>query len=207
MTFLYIVGALFGLFVLFIIWRLLSVPMGAKKRDAKITQLLDPALRKLQSGEGVSREEVEQLATHPHARPMLYKMLEHFEYTHVFPEKYLDRTSQAQAELCHWMLHPNELQDVPEAIELLETITKPIPEKGDGEYLVFKYKMPAGHWAEKDGWLLGVAGPYLADDKPFAGIATAFSRCSDKLGEAKPEDLVDWFYGMYFRSQESADKK
>jgi len=63
-------------------------------------------------------------------------------------------------------------------------------------FLVYRYRMPAGHWAAEDGWLLGLAGPFAKGDPPYEGPAGAFSRCSDKHGVVKPEELVNWFIGM-----------
>jgi hypothetical protein len=37
---------------------------------------------------------------------------------------------------------------------------------------------------------------FIANDVPYSGIASAFSRCSDKYGEVQAGELVDWFIGM-----------
>jgi hypothetical protein len=55
--------------------------------------------------------------------------------------------------------------------------------------------MPPGHWAGPD-WLLGLAGPFSANDVPYSGVASAFSRASDKFGTVEPGGLVDWFVEM-----------
>ena len=98
------------------------------------------------------------------------------------------------------MMHPNELQDAPEAIELVETLMRSI----DGErveFHVYRYKMPAGHWAAKDGWLLGLAGPMNQKAEPYTQMPGAFSRVGDANGKVKPSELVDWYVGMCSRRE------
>lgn len=77
-------------------------------------------------------------------------------------------------------------------IETIERVVKSEPAK----FYVFKYLMPKGHWAEKDGWLLGFAGPFWGDEKPYECLTGAFSRCSDKLGKIEPAEIVDWYLNM-----------
>jgi hypothetical protein len=92
------------------------------------------------------------------------------------------------------MLHPNELQAPPEKLEHVEKVVRDL----DGQtanFYVMRYKMPAGHWAAEDGWMLGLAGPYFANEPPYSGVAGAFSRC-DKDGHVRPAEFVDWFINM-----------
>jgi hypothetical protein len=194
------IGVLVLAFAAFIWWRYTSVERGARQRDDKIARMLDPLGEKLAKKEPVSPDEVAALAAQPHVRPMLYALLKHFERLDLFPARYLDAKSQGEAQLAYWMMHPNELQDAPEEIELIESITRPLDGAGEnGEFLVFRYKMAEGHWAAKHGWLLGLAGPYLKNDVPYSGIAGAFSRIGDKHGEVEPNELVDWYIGMATR--------
>ena len=193
----YIVGGIAAVIVGFIWWRYTSVARGARQRDEKILPLIDPVGEKLAAGEDPTSQEIESLAKNPAARPFLYEMLKHFERLELFPEEYRSETAQAEAKLVYWMMHPNELQDAPEETELAETVARNIDGQ-DCRFHVFRYKMPAGHWAGND-WLLGLSGPYIDNDPPYSGIAGAFSRCGDKHGEVQPAELVDWFVGMVQR--------
>jgi hypothetical protein len=56
--------------------------------------------------------------------------------------------------------------------------------------------MPLGHWAAKDGWLLGLAGPMQPGAEPYAEMPGAFSRAGDVDGTVTPVELVDWYVGM-----------
>lgn len=129
---------------------------------------------------------------------MLYQLLHHYNRTDLFPAAYLSPESQGEAVLAYWLMHPNELQDAPAAIQLVDKVER--EREGNGaHYYVYRYRMGAGHWAEKDGWLLGVAGPFAEDEAPYSGSASAFSRCGDKEGTIESEELVDWYIKMSSR--------
>jgi hypothetical protein len=95
------------------------------------------------------------------------------------------------------MMHPNELQEPPAEMELIEVCPREIDGK-HAEFLVFRYKMDQGHWAGDD-WLLGLSGPFFADNVPYSRVVGAFSRCRDKYGDAQPGELVDWFVDLIKR--------
>lgn len=61
---------------------------------------------------------------------------------------------------------------------------------------VYWYRMPAGHWAAKDGWILGLAGPMLVTSEPYSQLPGAFSQAGDLEEKVKPVELVDWYVGM-----------
>jgi hypothetical protein len=190
----YVLLGLGILIVGFIWWRFISVGRGARQRDDRILELVEPIGEKLADGEEVSAREVAELARLPQTRPFLYEMLKHFEKIDLFPDQYKDLKSQGEAQLAYWMMHPNELQDPPEQIELIETCPREIDGK-ESDFLVFRYKMEHGHWAG-DEWLLGLSGPFFRNDVPYSGIASAFSRCDDRYGEIQAAELVDWFIDM-----------
>jgi hypothetical protein len=186
------------LFVAFIWWRFTSVARGARQRDEKLLAVLDPISEKLSKQEIVTSHEIADLSRQPQYRPMLYQMLKHFERLELFPTEALSIPAQGAGVLAYWMMHPNELQDVPKEIELVEEIERDL--QGErGKFLVFRYQMPPGHWAEMDGWLLGLAGPFLAKDVPYSGVAVGFSRCGDKYGEVQPHELVDSYIDLVGR--------
>jgi len=58
--------------------------------------------------------------------------------------------------------------------------------------------MPAGHWAGTD-WLVGLADPFLADEKPYESIAGGFSRAGDVFGKTDIKELVRWYAGTHER--------
>ena len=93
------------------------------------------------------------------------------------------------------MMHPNELQAAPEKIELVETVRRHVDGR-DAQFHVYRFRMPAGHWAAKDGWELGLAGPMPESAEPYLEMPGAFSRGGDIEGKVKPAELVDWYVDM-----------
>ncbi len=188
----YVLAAIGIVIVAFIGWRWTSVGRGARQRDAKLLKALDPLAERLGRKEAITPDEVAALTRQPQYRPMLYEMLKYVERLDLFPPEDRSIVSQGEGILCYWLMHPNEFQDAPRSIELVEEVERPIG-KERVRFLVFRFQMPPGHWAEKDGWLLGLAGPFSGDAIPYSGAASGFSRCSDKFGEIKPADLVDGY--------------
>jgi hypothetical protein len=194
----YALSAVGILVVAFIWWRYTSVARGARHRDEKLLVVLDPIAKKVSKKEPVTAEEIATLSRQPQDRPMLYQMLKHFERLDLFPAEALSIEAQGAGILAYWMMHPNELQDAPNQIELVEEVERDLHGQR-GKFLIFRYRMPPGHWAESDGWLLGLAGPFLDKDAPYSGVAVGISRCGDKDGEVKAPELIDWFIGMAAR--------
>ncbi|MCP3967852.1 MAG: hypothetical protein GY750_19750 [Lentisphaerae bacterium] len=196
------VGAFVSLIFGFICWGRVSASRGSRKRDKMIINALLPICEKLEAKESISAEEVESYAVKSYLRPMLYSFLKFYERRDLFPERYLDIKSQGEAELIQWMIHPHEMQAPPDTIELIESIKQPIDNKDNlGEFLVYRYKMPADHWAAEDGWMVGIVGPYRENDVPYSGEALAFSRF-DKYGEVDPNELVNWFKERFINFEE-----
>lgn len=168
---------------------------GAAERDERLVVLLDPLGKKLDAGAAVSVAEVEALAARPEIRFMLFAALRHMNRPDLLPKKFLTSADQGASALAYWMMHPNELQDAPAAIELLETVKRQV-DGSEAEFHVYRYRMPDGNWAAKDGWLLGLAGPMPVAAEPYSEMPGAFSRAGDQEGKVKPAELVDWYVEM-----------
>jgi len=179
----------------FIIWRLRSVSSGMRQRDEKLLVRLAPVGKKIQAGQAVSEHEIEALAAKPEIRFMLFAMLRDMKRPDLLPTNHCSSVEQGESALAYWMMHPNELQDAPEAIELVETVKRPINGQ-EADFHVYRCKMSAGHWAAKDGWILGLAGPMKPGLEPYSELPGAFSRANDIAGKVKPSELVDWYVGM-----------
>lgn len=157
--------------------------------------LLNPIARELEHRRNVLPEEVAALARIPYARPLLHHMLTHYQRLDLFPEEFNSRDQQAQAELAYWLMHPNELRGVPAEMHLIKVVSRSLGDQ-KGDFYVYRYRMPDGHWAAAEGWLLGLAGPYFEGDPPYAGHAGAFSRIDDRHGDLTPDELTDWYVSM-----------
>lgn len=189
------VGGFVALLVGFVLWRLASVSRGMRQRDGKLVARLTPIGEKIEKGQAVSATEIEAVAARPEIRLLLFAMLRHMKHPELLPTKYCSSVEQGESALAYWMMHPNELQDAPEAIELVETIQRPVDGQ-PADFHVYRYKMPPGHWAAKDGWILGLAGPMKPGAEPYTEMPGAFSRVGDIEGKVKPSELVDWYVGM-----------
>ena len=188
-------GVALVLLLLFIAWRWTSVGRGMRKRDERIIRRLDPVARRIESGQPVSPQEIETLAERPELRFMFFAMAREMKREELLPTKYSSSAAQGESALAYWMMHPNELQDAPDAIELVETLKRPVDGQ-EADFHVYRYKMAAGHWAAKDGWILGLAGPMKGSGEPYSELPGAFSRVGDIHGKVKPSELVDWYVGM-----------
>ena len=178
-------------FLAFVVWRWTSTERGIREVDEQILRELDPICERLGSQKPVSPEEVRSLARKDYLRPKLYQALARLGRLDLFPVEYLDRRAEAEARLAYWLMIPHDLQGRPEAIEFVESVQASAQGK-QAEFLVFRYRMAEGHWAHKHGWLLGLAGPYFADDKPYDNQALGFS----SEGKTKPRELVDWYVSV-----------
>ena len=190
----FIIGGIVVIIVAFLGWRITSVGRGARKRDSQILLVLQPIANRLSKGQEISGEEIATIGEVHQHRGMLYCMLKHFEKIDLVPDFWRASEMQATAQLSCWMMHPNELQDPPQEIEVVSRHQRTM----DGEELAFfvmRYKMHPSHWAGGD-WILGVAGPYGKGDPPYEGRAGAFSRCDDIYGQMQPDELVDWYIQM-----------
>jgi len=183
------------LLVAFLVWRRTSVARGARQRDERLVARLDPVGKKIEAGETVSPQEIESLAAHPEIRHMLFMMLRHMEQPDLLPTQYSSSVAQGESALAYWAMHPNEFRDPPEAIEFVETVKRSVGGQ-EADFHVYRFRMPAGHWAAQDGWILGLAGPMEIGAEPYAYLPGAFSRAGDAVGKVKPSELVDWYVGM-----------
>jgi hypothetical protein len=188
-------GGLIVLVLGLFIYLYTGVARGARKRDERVLREIAPVGERLFNGEAVPADEIRALAARPHLRWLLYQMLKKIDRVKDFPAEFTDRQAQAEAVLAYWMLHPNELQDPPESMELAAIERREVLGV-EGDFYVFRYLMPEGHWAGRE-WLLGLAGPFCEKDAPYEfERAGGFSRCGDKSSEVKPAQLVDWYVGM-----------
>lgn len=194
-TILVVVGTLVVLVATFVVWRFTSVARGARQRDEKLLVRIDPIARRIDAGEAVSPGEVAALAAHPEMRYLLFMALRRMDRAELLPTAYSSSVAQGEAALAYWMMHPNELQDPPELIEHVETVTRTVDGR-EADFHVYRYRMPATHWAGSHGWQLGVTGPMAADSEPYSSLPGAFSRAGDVEGKVSPPELVDWYVGM-----------
>jgi len=191
----YAIGIVVVLAVAFLWWRITSVARGARQREAKIMRALTPVGEKLSRGSEVTPAEVARLCERYELRPVLYAILDQFGRLDLYPDSLKSWECQAEGLLAFWMMHPNEYRDPPTQMECVQREERDLGGR-KATFLVLRFRMPEGHWSGHDTWHLGVSGPFFENGAPFAGPASAFSRCGDTLETVQPGELVDWFVNL-----------
>lgn len=188
-----VIGIIVLLIIVFMIYRYFAF----KKESAQTYKLrferIQPIHEKLENGEEITKEVVLEYAKDNKTREMTYQILSEHNKTELFPKEYLTIESGAESSLVNWLEFPTELDKAPDDIIHLEKVKIEF-DGNDVFYHVFKYMTNEPHWAAKDGWMLGVVGPYFEDSKPYDFPAATFSRCSSKVGEIEPKEEAKWVH-------------
>jgi hypothetical protein len=162
---------------------------GGGRSYAQLAALIEPVETRLVAGTNPDARDLERFAQDRATRRVLYDALEHHHKLALFPSRYLTPEAMAEADLAMWLNHPNELGAVPDEMELMATLPAPPPGFEHQRYFLFRYKTKPPHWAAKDGWLAGVAGPYPVDGPVAAGASGTFSTFEPYDSKA-PEEHV-----------------
>jgi len=136
--------------------------------------VVGPLIQKLASRESVTRTEILFMAKDPSLRHAVYRVLEAYNHSDLFPTEFFTIEKGAESFLVTWLEFPTELGRPPHEIELYTTVD--LDEVEDHTYYVFKYRMTGDHWAAENDWMLGVAGPYGSESSPYDIPRRIFSR-------------------------------
>jgi hypothetical protein len=183
------VGILVAAVVAFIAWLVWAACSGGRRSYARMAARIERVTKRLIAGEDPDPGDLERFARDRATRKVLYDALEHHQKLTLFPSQYLTPEAMAEADLVVWLAHPNELGAVPDEMELMATLPVPAPGFDHQRYFVFRFKTKPPHWAAKDGWRAGVAGPCRVDGPVAPGASGTFS--SFESYDAKsPEEHV-----------------
>jgi len=177
MTAIIIIVTIVVMIIVFIIWRYYSVNAGYTKAMMPLYARVEPVVAAIQEGKDVAVSDIEALAKRSDTRAILYQGLAAVDRLHRFPAQYQSLEQIAESHLVIWLLHPNELNAVPDEIELVKTV-----ERSEGDppepllFFIFKYRTHPPHWAADKGWMAGIAGPYWENELPVAPPSCVFSR-------------------------------
>ena len=136
--------------------------------------VVGPLIKKLAARESVSRTEILFMVQDPSLRHAVYRVLEAYNRSDLFPLEFFTIEKGAESFLVTWLEFPTELGRAPHEIELYTTVD--LNEREDQTYYVFKYRMTGDHWAVENDWMLGVAGPYGNESQPYDTPRRIFSR-------------------------------
>jgi len=171
-------GCFVALVVVFVAWRYLATVAGARRRDQALFSAILPILSAVESGSTVPTDQLVELARRPDTRSLLFRALHELKQSNLMPQEYASLQSIAKSDLVAWLLHPNELGAVPDEIELVKEIEREEDDDPPRKYrfFLFKFRTKPPHWAAKDGWIAGIAGPYWDGQLPLHSPPCVFSR-------------------------------
>ena len=186
-----ILGLLVLALIIFMAYRYLTVKMqGIKLNRIRYNRIMQ-LLQKLDEGI-LTAEDVLPYAQNLLTRESIYNALKSNNKTELFPSEYYTLVKGAESNLASWLEFPTELNACPDEIEYIKRVT--IDFDGQQHYVhyeTFRYRMKEPHWAAKDGWCIGVVGPYFDDSEPYDFPGCTFSRigtCSD------PDEEATWVH-------------
>jgi hypothetical protein len=194
-TFLIILGLIILVIAIFGLYRLVTVKRQNRKLNAERFERVKELYEKLESGQNLTEKDVLPFAQNVLTRESSYQLLRDQNKTDIFPKEYNTIVKGAESNLANWLEFPTELNACPDEIEYLKRVTYDF----DGQnnfvhYEVFKCRVNEPHWAAKDGWFLGVVGPYFDDSKPYDFPHATFSRINSTLNKITADEEAKWVH-------------
>lgn len=194
-TFLIILGLIILVIAIFGLYRLVTVKRQNTKLNAERFERVKELYNKLESGQNLTEKDVLPFAQNLLTRESSYELLRDQNKTDIFPKEYYTIVKGAESNLANWLEFPTELNACPDEIEHLKRVTYDF----DGQnnfvhYEVFKCRVNEPHWAAKDGWFLGVVGPYFDDSKPYDFPHATFSRINSTLNKITADEEAKWVH-------------
>jgi hypothetical protein len=168
-------------------------------RDPRLVHFAAVSL--VRQGRAVPARALDVVAASAEMRNWLYEKLKDAGRLDLFPSRFLTQQAFAESAMVQWLVYPTELGSAPDQIELKKVVGIDT-DSPDGilDYYVFRFRTLAPHWAAKDGWMAGIAGPFLRKDAPspvaYGGTFSRFESWSAKTPEAHLGDtrelLQEW---------------
>jgi hypothetical protein len=197
-------GLLLAILVAGAVWLYVRAIVGGQRAYNALAKRIEPVNQALERGEDPPSALLLRFARDRETRKVLFKALESFEKVDLFPTEYRTWEHMAEADLVVWLNHPNELGATPSDIELVARVPEPGTEPGRSTYFVFRFRSAEPHWAAKDGWLAGVAGPYTTDAPAVPHAPGTFSRF-ERFDSRSPEEHVGLIHAAVKRFVNSAE--
>jgi len=190
-----IIGLIVLAVVIFSVYRLITVKRQNNKLNAERFERVKELCDKLENGQGLTENDVLPFAKNVLTRKTAFQLLTVHDKTNFFPKEYNTLIKGAESYLANWLEFPTELDACPDEIEHIKRVTFDF----DGQnnfvhYEVFKCRVNEPHWAAKDGWFLGVVGPYFDDSKPYDFPQATFSRISSVIDKVTPDEEAKWVH-------------
>jgi hypothetical protein len=176
----------------FLVYRAFYVNHQSRMRINNKLKLFQPLISKLARKENIEIIDLTLLAENPSTRHALFGILQGYGRADMFPSEYYSLQKSAESLLVNWLEFPTELNGTPEKIEFITTIT--MVEATDAlDYFVFRYTKQSKTEKSKEGWMLGVAGPYTSTSRPYDVPLRVFSRFN-LVDTVNPLEEVTWVH-------------
>lgn len=151
---------------------------------------IEPLWLRVVANEPIDEAEVLVVAQDPSLRCGLFKMLDVYNKSELFPLRYLTLEKGAEGHLVNWLEFPTELGRAPDEIEFIRKVTMAYEAI---DYYVFRYRSQLPLWAKQLDWMIGVSGPYGENSEPYDIPVRVFSRFNP-AGSVSPETEVAWVH-------------
>jgi hypothetical protein len=194
-VFLIIIGLIVLAIIIFAAYRFIKVKRQNRKLNAARFDRVKVLYEKLENGQELAEQDILPFAKNVLTREMTFQLLNDRNKINLFPKEYNTLIKGAESNLANWLEFPTELGVCPDEIEHIKRVTFDF----DGahnfvHYEVFMYGVDEPHWAAKDGWILGVVGPYFNDSKPYDFAHATFSRVSSTLDKITADEEAKWVH-------------
>ena len=174
-----IVGLIIFAIVLFVIYRALKVKRQNNALNQARFERVRPLYAKLEKGEYIDPSFVLPFANDILSRNDAFQLLKGKGKEGLFPEELCTIERGAESVLANWLEFPTELNCRPDEMQYVKRVSIDFDDVNKVYYHVFQFKTYEPHWAAKNGWMLGVTGPYFDDSKPYDHSSSTFSRLSE----------------------------
>ncbi len=138
-------------------------------------------------GKQPPRQPLREIAKSSETRNWVYRGLAELDRLDLFPAEYATQEAFAESEMVNWLTYPTELARVPDEIELMAVIPETL-EEGAGETYVFRFRTLPPHWAAREGWMAGAAGPFLFAESPSPDARRGTFSTFTSWDEHSPEE-------------------
>jgi hypothetical protein len=170
-----IIGLIILAVVVFAAYRYLIVHIQNRKLHEKRFARIKPLIDKLESGHELTQSEILPFVTDLLTRLSAFQVLNDYKKTALIPKEIYSIEKGAESNLANWLAFPTELDRCPDEMEFVKRTTFFAFNK-NAHYYVFKFRTHEPHWAAKNGWMIGIDGPYFDESQPYEQPGGTFSR-------------------------------
>lgn len=186
-------GGATGALFLYIAYKKWNVNRATQKRDREIYEKTKPIIEALENQREPDTALIQELADDPASRTFVFVLLDGHGKLDLFPEKYDNFVSSAEAALVYWLLHPNELGARPPFLKYVKKINLKHEFKEKKEtlsYYVFKFKEDREADPIENPWRVGISGPYLSTSNPYDFVPGTYSTF-EEFDSKSPKEHVE----------------